>query len=709
MELFPHLSFRDAYRLVIVGARNSDVRVAGRPRPRVGAPLGITTMRTRSSLLTALFALLPATAFAQDPAPEKVELQDEKPADKPANAQPEAAPAAPAAAPETKTEAAAGGQTKAEGVVTMEGGAGATTNGATAGAAVTTSTSQRGPDSSGGSDEWKFDYHGYFRAPMRIGIGKRELDAGHDGTDNPELDVDGASSTTLHAPIIPDDQFLSFQSTPHNKKDWAEMFFTIGNSWASGTVSIQGYNFAEAAWNDTNTQFGISQGYVDIHPDLGYENVRLNLRAGAFSDKYGQAGRYDAGEYDTYLFGRTHVAGETLHVDFDLNEAWTLYVEHGIGTKRPDPSHFNNARFTILNHAHVGLKQGRDLEFGAHYMAAWTQEDDRDYSVGPAGAPTYADSRVGLPDGKLWVAGVEARAELGAFGYIYGGFSHIGGDYAVSVAPAIEVLNAFGGGQFQLGVTDNYFDAPGCEGFAAATPPAIPAFINVGDNTAWNSWGPDVNGCSDGNGSINAIEAQYEFSLTNFLQQSSGGQRFWGEGQDVVVKLYGIYAMVSSESVDTTIDDLTQVDTANPSYDVNKLKFGVDALYAALPWLSGAVRFDRVQPNSNIPEQSFSILSPRIVFKSKWVTREQISLQYSRYMYNRRDCDLINDTLPFRCVQSPAAPSEYEGFGSNFDSQETGNRAVGPNTGGGAANSIGVPGVMRPDVNVIKLEASMWW
>jgi hypothetical protein len=75
---------------------------------------------------------------------------------------------------------------------------------------------------------------------MRVGVGTRDVPPG--------LEVEGASETTLHAPIIPDDQFLSFQSSPHNKRDWAELFLSIGNSWASGTVSIQGYNFAEAAY-----------------------------------------------------------------------------------------------------------------------------------------------------------------------------------------------------------------------------------------------------------------------------------------------------------------------------------------------------------------------------------------------------------------------------------------------------------------------------
>jgi hypothetical protein len=622
-------------------------------------------MRLRLPFISAVFALLPATALAQEP----VNQEDAPaPADEPAEADEGTDSAEPAAA-----------EAKAEASVSLGAATASTEGNAQAETEVTATRSvatRSGPEKAG-SSEWKFDYHGYFRAPMRVGMGKRDV--------QPGFEVEGASDTTLHAPIIPDDQFLSFQSSPHNKRDWAELFITIGNSWASGTVSIQGYNFAEAAWNEVDAQFGISQGYVTITPDLGYENFRLALKAGAFSDKYGQAGRYDAGEYDTYLFGRTHNAGYSLHIDFDLDESNTLYFEQGIGAKRPDPNHYNDARFTMLGHVHAGLRQGRDLELGAHYMHAWTQEEDRFQA--PSG-----ESRTGLPDGKMWVAGVEARAELGAFGYIYAGFSHIEGKYAVTVAPIIEVLHAQGGGQFQLGITDNYFNAPGCASVSVMSPP-----LPMG---APPTWGLRKDGCSDGNGSINAISAQYEFSLTNFTQQIDGGQRFWGDGEDLRLILYGLYAMVSSESYDTTTE--AGIAGATPGYDVNKLKFGADLNWQALSWLHPGIRFDRIQPNSHIPEQSFAILSPRLTFKSQFLTRETISLQYSRYFYSRRECNPNGtmDPLPFRCVQPPPAPVLYEGFGSFPDGQDSGNRATG-------GNPPARPHI--PDVNVFKIEASMWW
>ncbi len=36
---------------------------------------------------------------------------------------------------------------------------------------------------------------------------------------------------------------------------------------------------------------------------------------------------------------------------------------------------------------------------------------------------------------------------------------------------------------------------------------------------------------TEANGSVDTLLAQYEISLTNLLQQSSGGERFWGDAR----------------------------------------------------------------------------------------------------------------------------------------------------------------------------------
>src|SRR5262249_13768960 len=64
------------------------------------------------------------------------------------------------------------------------------------------------------SNDWKFDFHGYLRAPMRLGIGHRDAP------------LAGQKSTTVHNPLVPDDQYLSWQYTSVQSKDWSELFFS---------------------------------------------------------------------------------------------------------------------------------------------------------------------------------------------------------------------------------------------------------------------------------------------------------------------------------------------------------------------------------------------------------------------------------------------------------------------------------------------------
>ncbi len=472
--------------------------------------------------------------------------------------------------------------------------------------------------------DYKLTFHGYIRAPLRLGFGKR---------DNPTADQ---SKTTIHSPLVPDDQYLSWQHSNHSGRDWAELYWNYGNSWATGTVSIQGFNFTDAAWNQDGAQFGIAQGYVTVRPPLGLRNLRFSWRAGAFSNRYGLAGRYDAGEFDTYLFGRTHSMGELRKVEIDYKD-FTFKMEHGLGAVRPDPSKYNTSRFTLLHHGHLGVRFKKMFDFGAHYLTSWSQEESRDgedLTVLPAG-----DEQ---PDGRLTVIGPEIKADLGRFGYYYLGYSYLKAVHAVTVGPAIEVIHAKGGGEFNLGVSDNYLNGPSRQ--------------------------------SGGNGTVHTVLAQTEHSLGKILK----GDEFWGQGMDVVLKLYAMYNAVGSD---------------DPDMDkVNRLKYGTDLTYSALPWLGVAARYDRLQPNSRIPQQSFSIFSPRVFVRSQWVSHEQISLQYSRYLYNQRSCAEGADRR--QCVQPASAPPLPDGFGATSLNQDAGNR--------------GAPSVV-PDNNVFSITATMWW
>lgn len=786
-----------------------------------------------AALLTVALGVDPA--WAQEPAPAEgepapapVELQEEAQGGE--AAPPETQPAPEAG--EAPAEADAAGAGTATAGVSLEEDTSATisTTGSagspvpsSSGGGVMLGAEEATPASSGsgvdigvhGGNDWKLGYHGFFRAPFRVGLGERDafqrngpaLVSGpapnavpigqltprgtpQDGSFDPGK---AYKKTTIHAPLIPDDQYLSWQSTRHNATDWAEMFFTIGNEIAKGTLGINGYNFAQTSYSDPETQFGISQGYVEIKPPLPWQNVRLSMRAGSHWGLYGKAGRYDAGEYDTYLYGRTKVMGLTTREEIDVGPI-TLSFEEGFGGHRPHPSPYNTAKYTLLGHGHVFL-QFKDLILGLHALHAWSQEEDRDgqgcpgpggiddeqgrptsngtcslvwsdpnnpnnnayngtdYAVGSvSGFGAFADgaeANVWLPDGQMTILGPEIRWDIPYWGIIYLGFSHINAKDALTVSSAVEVQHSFGGGEFGLGVTNNFLDNPQC-------------------NAAKGE-------CSSGGtGKVNTLEAQYEISLHNVVNGIKGGDRFWGDGWDLVLKLYGMYSQVSSNYDPTRDGSLgsgepygwlgayyvqdhplaednpaiaAQVeahpDNQSPpnlapvgggywtlqgdNYSKHsKLKFGTDLFANLFPAGGVGVRFDRVMPNNHLTKQSFSILSPRIELRSRWVTREKISFQYSRYMYDKRVCDQISAYNPYNelkgdegfdytgspqnftgmpantnCAQYPSGPRLPDGWGAT--QLESGVRGA-PITG-----TNGNPNNTRPDENIFKIEASMWW
>jgi hypothetical protein len=164
--------------------------------------------------------------------------------------------------------------------------------------------------------------------------------------------------------------------------------------------------------------------------------------------------------------------------------------------------------------------------------------------------------------------------------------------------------------------------------------------------------------------------------LTDALStQSAFGQT------DLKAKLYGMLNFVSSET------------RVVPAYrDYRKLKYGVDVQFDPLAEFGVGLRADHVQPQSHFREQSFSVLSPRLTFRSQFVSRETLTLQYSHYFYAQRECAL---GAPLACTQAPPSGTAPDGFGSapgvNQDATTRGATA------------------QRPDLNAVKLEASMWW
>ena len=127
----------------------------------------------------------------------------------------------------------------------------------------------------------------------------------------------------------------------------------------------------------------------------------------------------------------------------------------------------------------------------------------------------------------------------------------------------------------------------------------------------------------DGTGTVTSILVQYDYSMVTLLRYLAHYPKaYWTDGPDLKLTLFGTMSKVTSPQ-----------DTSGLYDGATKSKFGGELIYSPLPWLSVGGRFDRVMPNSNDADQAFSVLSPKVYFKTAFFSHELVTVQYSRYSY----------------------------------------------------------------------------
>src|SRR6185436_758685 len=352
------------------------------------------------------------------------------------------------------------------------------------------------------TSEWKFDVTGYFRAPMRMSWGPSTL------ADPGGMNV----GTQLRTPpLVPDANYIDWRYTNSYVAPWTELNFHYGNDRAKATIQIASYNITDSGYRRLEANLGINQAYLSLNwPNIINENGRLLLRVGAFTNRYGAAGRYDAGKYETYLFGRTHTAGETLVFEYDVGD-WTVALEQGFGAKlEPIPFQTQGGSWnpypgplpqesSFVAHAHAGAVWKKMLLVGAHFIHVFANDLER---AGAIGGTAYSGRMSGEPRPKITVSGADVKFLNGPYGDGYLGYSHLEATNAVYLADAIEVLHSFGGWQLH----DNYFGRPGDTDLVT--------------------------------GKVYSALAQYSISFGQLL---SHPQAFWGQGPDLILNVFGMF------------------------------------------------------------------------------------------------------------------------------------------------------------------------
>jgi hypothetical protein len=544
---------------------------------------------------------------------------------------------------------------------------------------------------SGAADEWKFEFHGYMRAPIRASWGPPSPTAlpAIQGSNAPAGSVapylPGAApppGTQLHGVTrVPGSNYTTWEYTNTLTGPWSQLNFSYGNSRVTTTIVVDAYNQTDGSYRNIQAQQGIDQAFLTLRfPDAFGDYGGLVWNIGSFPNRYGTAGKYDGGMYETYLFGRTHVSGETLSANFsnlDPMGDWSITVEHGLGAKMDIVPFLNNQNYqvfgspmgmptsgspyisdrdveylpysgpvpqgsTYLHHAHILAKYKKTWNFGLHYLYTWTPDDNwhPTNSVQPYSTDMVPRAR-GPIQGSMAIAGGEARFAGGDMGDGYIGYSHIDARNINALADSVEVLHSYSGYNFK----QNYF------------------------GQSFNRHTGVYQGPQNETGKVDTISLQYSFSFGAYARAP---EDFWGDGPDLVVTAFGMMSIVDSKAPPiATASDPTRVTTWDMS--TKKLKFGLDGLYTPLSWLGGGLRFDQVRPdisgayartpgNPGGGELDFSVLTGRLVLKTQFVTHETVTLQYSRYFLGS--------------AAYPAPPYAW---------------------------------VAKADANAVELSATMWW
>jgi hypothetical protein len=323
--------------------------------------------------------------------------------------------------------------------------------------------------------------HGYFRAPLRIGWRERTAPKPDEATND------------IRTPwLVDDDYFRSgFLYTRNAESDWTEMYVMAGNQYVTATIALEGTLFSDWARPIIDKQLGITKGWVTFHHELdlpGNAKLRLQIKGGAFSDRYGWQEKYD-----TYIFGRTHQMGERIRADVDYGK-FSFSVAHGFGARLEAIE--SNQGLALLSHLRLAASYNRAIEASFYALNSFTQ-DKRQLKE--------------ITDASVDVTGFELRADTGALGRAVVDISKVTAEKGSFIAPAIEVMHSAGG----RGLEESYFG---------------------------------TEKSNKGTGSLLNLGFQYDINANPLLKKYAG--KNLGQA-DVQLTLFGMYTKVTSDQKDT--------------------------------------------------------------------------------------------------------------------------------------------------------------
>ncbi len=441
-------------------------------------------------------------------------------------------------------------------------------------------------------DEFQFEFHGYLATAFRMGVGKRDSA------------LEGQKVTTLHGdPIVPGGSYGWLDQTNIVPGPWSQLTFTYGNSTVRGTAIIGAWSLGRAqdatGYAQTESQIWFNDAFLMYTPKVA--PFGLAVTAGVFVDQYGQMAQYSNGQYGVPLMGSIRGMGAKTAFQIPLDGGIDVTVEGGfkgglgrvpVGIAIDATTNFPRPEegSTYATHGHVSATWN-NITPALHYIHSWSQDD----VYAPLDdALTMVDESISRPDGSLDIVGADIRANLARHGHLYAGVSHMTGKDTISISNLVQVLNSGGGRDYM-------------ERF----------------------WGFS----SGGNGKLTLVGAEYTLSLGTLLRYP---QEFWGVGPDLTLTVYGLYAHADGgcDQFSLRVDGTQCVaGGVNGEFDTQAIKYGIEGIYSFSKHVLSTLRIDQVHPDLDEGSQSFTAITPRLIFRSDWIARETVGIQYSGYLF----------------------------------------------------------------------------
>jgi hypothetical protein len=376
-----------------------------------------------------------------------------------------------------------------------------------------------------------------------------------------------------------------FSGTNVPQGSWVDLTFEYGNNRVTSHVKISTWKPTVGSdWTPLGSQNFFQEAYLSFKIPVGKVNLKWNV--GAFQNTYGGLGQYDVGHYNAPIIGSPFGVGETLTGQYDLSARLTLFLEDGImGRLGKAPvgapaivsidGAFNPAiPSSWVHHVHAGLARHGTvpLVLALHYITNWAQ-DERDQLDDPR---TPFVNEANRPDPRMNVVGVDFRMIDNYLGNFAVAASYADAHYA-TLLTGFNFFGSFNGEQ----MTKRFF-------------------------------GPQ------GGGTAKMLVTGLEYNVA------------WGRLLRYPVEL----SPNGPEFITSVFLNYAQLDSKDPDFNGRKmLKFGAEVTWRCIRWLALSARADRVAPNSRDSDETFAVISPKLIFKSDWLSHEQVTLSYTRWFY----------------------------------------------------------------------------